>query len=76
MTQDAISLSSTSEQTVSPDAARAKAFYAYLTRSLGRPQNEAEVKAWIWKTIKDGYRPALLPDDYIYRPSTEDIDAE
>lgn len=74
MTQDAISLSSTSEQTVSPDAARAKAFYAYLTRSLGRPQNEAEVKAWIWKAIKAGFRPALLETNHVYQP--EDSDAE
>lgn len=71
MTQDAISLSSTSEQTVSPDAARAKAFYAYLTQSLGRPQNEAEVKAWIWKAIKDGFRPALL-ENSIYHRETDD----
>lgn len=74
MTQGAVSISSTPEQTVSPDAARAKAFYAYLTQSLGRPQNEAEVKAWIWKAIKDGFRPALLETNHVYLP--EDHDAE
>lgn len=65
-----------SDSPPSPDTLKAesRAFYAYLTQSLGRPQNEAEVKAWIWKAIKDGYRPALLPDDHIYRPEMNDAD--
>lgn len=59
----------------SPDTlkAEARAFYTYLTRSLGRPQHEAEVKAWIWKAIKDGYRPALL-ENSIYHRETDDAD--
>lgn len=69
--QDAVS-----DSPPSPDALKAesRAFYAYLTNSLGRPQNEAEVKAWIWKAIKDGFRPALLETNHVYQP--EDSDAE
>lgn len=66
--QDAVS-----DSPPSPDALKAesRAFYAYLTNSLGRPQNEAEVKAWIWKAIKDGFRPALL-ENSIYHRETDD----
>lgn len=65
-----------SDSPPSPDTLKAesRAFYAYLTNSLGRPQNEAEVKAWIWKAIKDGFRPALLETNHVYQP--EDSDAE
>ena len=78
--QGALSVSPSPEQTVSSLTTQARAFLAYLdsapTSQAPDPDARQRMKRWISDSIKRGYRPALLPDDYIYRPSTEDIDAE
>lgn len=38
------------------------------------PEARKAMKAWIWNAMKDGYRPALLPDATYSREETTDAD--
>ena len=75
----AVSFSPSPEQTVSSLTTQARAFLAYLdsaptTSQPPDPDARQRMKRWIWDSIKRGYRPALLPDDHIYRPENDDAD--
>lgn len=74
----AVSFSPSPEQTVSSLTTQARVFLAYLdsapTSQTPDPDARQRMKHWIWDSIKRGYRPALLPDDHIYRPEMNDAD--
>lgn len=64
------------EQAVSPDAARARAFLAYCDSAVTGTHDAAKrdaMKQWIWQSVKAGYHPALLPDT-TYRPEADDAE--
>lgn len=68
------------EQPVSPDAEKARAFFsmvAAMHTAAGQPLTPSQVdhcKRWIWRGMKQGYAPAAIAEDHIYRPEDHDAD--
>lgn len=56
----------------------AKTFLAYVDSGTSQtgtdPAARDAMKRWIWSAMKDGYRPALLPDTTYAREETTDAD--
>lgn len=79
--QDAVSYSAPSEQSVSPEVARARAFHAHfcaLYAAVGRPLTEAQKahsKRWIWRHMQAGAKPMSIAPEHVYR-HPEATDAE